>query len=296
MNTLQGTFTALITPFHEDGSLDEVALRNLVDQQIENGITGLVPVGTTGESPTLSHQEHSKVIRIVVEQTNKRVPVIAGTGSNSTQEAIELTLAAKELGADASLQVAPYYNKPSQEGCIQHFTAIADQAQLPLILYNIPGRTGKNIEIDTIVHLSEHPMVVGVKEATGNITQAVDIMKKVTKQNFSVLSGDDALTLGMMVHGGHGLISVTSNVLPQHMASLTALSLAGDFVSARKLFFTLLPFFHATFIDTNPIPIKYAASVLGICKETYRLPLCPLSHAHKQAVKDSLQQVQAALS
>ena len=295
MNKLEGIFTALITPFHADGSLDEAALRNLVDKQIDSGITGLVPVGTTGESPTLSHKEHHEVIRIVVEQANKRVPIIAGTGSNSTQEAIELTIAAKELGADASLQVAPYYNKPSQQGFLEHFTAIAEQSQLPLILYNIPGRTGKNIEVATIVHLSEHPMIVGVKEATGNITQAIDIMQKVTKKNFSVISGDDALTLGMMVHGASGVISVASNVFPQHMSLLTQKALSGDFISANKLFFTLLPFFQATFIDTNPVPIKYAASVMGICKETYRLPLCSLSDIHKQSVKDSLQKVTTML-
>lgn len=288
MSTFNGVFTALITPFQANGKIDEPALRNLVESQIAQGITGLVPVGTTGESPTLSHEEHSTVIGLVTEQTRKRVPVIAGTGSNNTQEAIELTLSAREHGADASLQVAPYYNKPSQEGLYRHFIEIAEKTELPLIIYNIPGRTGKNIEVNTIVKLSKHPMIVGVKEATGNITQAIDIIHATNSEEFSVLSGDDALTLGMMVHGGCGVVSVASNVLPNRMVTLTKLAHEGHYKEARKEYMALLPFFRSTFIDTNPVPIKYAAHKLGLCEEVYRLPLCPLNEEQKAQVDAEL--------
>lgn len=280
----KGVFTALVTPFEQDGSIDERRLRELVEAQIKGGVAGLVPVGTTGESPTVDHRENIEIIRIVIEQANGRVPVIAGTGSNSTQEAIEMTARAKELGADASLQVAPYYNKPSQEGFYRHFTAIADAVDLPMIVYNIPGRTGKNIENETMLRLAGHPNIVGVKEASGNFTQVMELIER-KPASFSLLSGDDNLLLPITALGGDGVISVASNLVPEMMVELTNECLAGNMANARALHYRLLPLFRVLFIETNPIPIKYALSLKGILKEVYRLPLCPLSDPQKRQVE-----------
>ncbi len=282
---LQGVYTALVTPFNQDGSIDEKALRELVESQIEKGISGLVPVGTTGESPTLSHDEHHRVIAIVIDQNKKRVPIIAGTGSNSTIEAVELTKNAKEAGADFSLQVTPYYNKPSQEGIYQHFTAIADAANLPLIIYNIPGRTGKNIENATMFRLAEHPMIIGVKEASGSISQMMEVING-TPDDFTVLSGDDGLGLPLISCGGDGIVSVASNIIPEQMEALVGAILAGKLDKARSIHYRLMPLFRNMFIDTNPVPVKYAMARAGLIKEVYRLPLCPLSDTNK-AVLDS---------
>jgi len=281
---LEGVFTAIVTPFKQDGSIDEGALREFVDFQIEGGVSGLVPVGTTGESPTVTHEENLRVIAVVVEQTRGRVPVIAGTGSNSTQEAINMTRRAKELGADGTLQVAPYYNKPSQEGMYRHFTAIADATDLPLIVYNIPGRTARNIENDTMLRLSSHPNIKGVKEASGDIPQMMDLIAR-KPADFVVISGDDNLAYPLIALGGSGVISVASNMIPDRMSEMVKLALAGNYEAAREAHYRLLPLFRALFSETNPVPVKYGLSVMGKVEEVYRLPLCAMDEPKKQAFK-----------
>jgi len=286
----QGVFTAIVTPFNEDTSINEKDLKKLLDFNIENGVSGIVPMGTTGESPTLNHDEHVHVIEIVCKHVNKRVPVIAGTGSNSTREALFMTSRAKDLGADASLQVAPYYNKPTQEGFYRHFTAIADEADLPIIIYNIPGRSGKNIETDTIVRLSEHPNIIGVKEASGSLPQIMDVIDR-TPDDFIVLSGDDNLTLPLMAAGGKGVISVASNIIPDRMNALVKAGLNGDFEKMRKLHYELLPFFKVEFIETNPIPIKTALAMKGMIKEVFRLPMCEMYPENKKKLEVVLKEL-----
>jgi 4-hydroxy-tetrahydrodipicolinate synthase len=283
----QGVFTALVTPFNEDKSISEKDLKDLVDFNIEKGVDGLVPMGTTGESPTLSHEEHIKVIEIVCKHVNKRIPVIAGAGSNSTDEALHLTKRAKEVGADVTLQVAPYYNKPTQEGLYRHFKTIADKVDLPMIVYNIPGRTGKNIETDTIVRLAEHPNIIGVKEASGSLPQMMDVIHR-TPEDFVVLSGDDNLTLPLMAVGGKGVISVASNIIPDRMSAMVTAGLNGNFEKMRKIHYELLPFFKAEFIETNPIPIKTALAMKGMAKEVFRLPLCEMNPENKKKLKEVL--------
>jgi len=280
----QGVFTALVTPFNADKSINEEDLKKLIDFNVENGVSGIVPMGTTGESPTLNHDEHIQVIEIVCKHLNKRVPVIAGTGSNSTKEALFMTSRAKDLGADASLQVAPYYNKPTQEGFYLHFKAIADEVDLPMIIYNIPGRTGKNIETDTIVRLAEHPNIIGVKEASGSLPQMMDVIYR-TPDDFIVLSGDDNLTLPLMAAGGKGVISVASNIIPDRMSAMVRAGLNGNFEEMRKLHYELLPFFKVEFIETNPIPIKTALAMKGMIKEVFRLPMCEMSAENKKKLK-----------
>ncbi|MFP4429630.1 MAG: 4-hydroxy-tetrahydrodipicolinate synthase [Spirochaetota bacterium] len=272
----QGAFTALVTPFRKDGAIDEESLRRLVNFQIDEGIAGIVPMGTTGESPTVSHDENIDVIRIVVEETRGRVPVIAGTGSNSTSEAVDMTRRAKEIGADATLQVAPYYNKPNQEGLYQHFTKVADEGGLPVIVYNIPGRTGRNIDTSTIIRLAEHPGIQAVKEAAGSLPQFMDTIAGVP-DDFDVLSGDDNFALPVTLMGARGVISVASNLLPGRMQRLIEAGIEGRTEEAVTEHYRLLPFFRALFIDTNPIPIKYAMARAGHLTESYRLPLTPLS-------------------
>lgn len=279
----QGVYTALITPFQSSGEIDEDALRRIVNAQIEAGVSGLVPVGTTGESPTVSHAENIRVIEIVVDAARGRVPVIAGTGSNSTSEAIDMTRQAREIGADASLQVAPYYNKPSQEGLYRHFTTIADAVDLPMMVYNIPGRTGRNIETGTLRRMAEHPNIVAVKEASGSIPQMMDVLASLPER-FAVLSGDDNLAFPLAALGGRGVVSVASNLVPGRMVQLIEQVLAGELAHARALHFELLPLFRAVFIDTNPIPIKYMMARAGFCEEVYRLPIVPLSADHKAEV------------
>jgi len=286
----EGVFTALITPFAKDGKLDEQALRKLVDFQIEQGIDGLVPVGTTGESPTLSPEETERVIRIVVEQTGGRVPVIAGTGSNCTDKAIQMTEKAKQIGATASLQVAPYYNKPTGEGFFRHFSAIADAVDLPMVVYNIPGRAGKNIENPVMLKLAQHKNIVAVKEASGNISQMMDLIANKPK-DFNVLSGDDNLTYPLMALGGKGVISVASNAVPDRMKDLTHTALKGDWDRARKLHYELLPLFKAIFLETNPIPIKATMALMGYVEEVYRLPMCPMSAENRKALIEVLKQL-----
>ncbi len=276
----QGAFTALVTPFGKDGSVDEDSLRRLVDFQIDEGISGIVPMGTTGESPTVSHDENIEVIRIVVEEARGRVPVVAGTGSNSTSEAVDMTRRAKEIGADATLQVTPYYNKPNQEGLYRHFTTVADQGGLPVIVYNIPGRTGKNIETPTMIRLANHPGIVAVKEAGGSLPQFMDTIAG-APDDFDVLSGDDNFALPVTLLGARGVISVASNLLPGRMQRLIEAGLEGRTEDAVAEHYRLLPFFKSLFIDTNPIPIKYAMAKAGHLTDSYRLPLTPLSPEHR---------------
>jgi 4-hydroxy-tetrahydrodipicolinate synthase len=285
-----GTHTALVTPFTKDGKVDELRLHQIVEQQIAAGVDGLVPCGTTGESPTLSHEEHNHVIELVVRFAAKRCKVIAGTGSNSTDEAIFMTQHAKEVGADASLQVAPYYNKPSQAGLYAHFRAIAEAADIPLILYNIPGRCGVDISNDTIARLRRDlpQYIVGLKEATG-VVDRVSQLRGMVDREFCIVSGDDSLTLPMMSVGAVGVISVVSNVIPREVTEMTHAALKGDFERAGRIHAKVFPLFKDLFIETNPVPVKSAMAMMGLIEETYRLPLVPLADANRTQLKKTLQ-------
>ncbi len=270
-----GAFTALVTPFR-NGEVDVEALEGLVEFQIQQGVNGLVPCGTTGESPTLSEKEDRVVIEAVVRVTNGRVPVVAGTGSNSTDMAIKYTRMAEEAGADGSLQVAPYYNKPTQEGLYRHFATIAESTSLPLILYNIPGRTSVTIAAETIARLAEVPNIVGVKESTLSMNMVSDI-RYLCGDEFDILSGDDPMILPLMSLGGTGVISVVSNIAPGAVSEMVAALNSGDYDRGRELHYQLLPLIRALSVETNPIPIKAAASLLGLCSDEMRLPLVPMS-------------------
>jgi 4-hydroxy-tetrahydrodipicolinate synthase len=270
-----GAFTALVTPFR-NGEVDVEALENLVEFQIGQGIHGLVPCGTTGETPSMSEAEDRLVIGTVVRVAGGRVPVIAGTGSNSTDMAIKYTKMAEEEGADGSLQVSPYYNKPTQEGLYRHFAAIAESTSLPIILYNIPGRTSISISAETTARLAEIPNIVGTKEATHSMDMASDI-RRLCGEDFDILSGDDSLTLPLMSLGGRGVISVAANVAPAVVSDMVNALLEGDFERGRELHYDLLPLCRALFIETNPIPVKTAASILGLCSDEMRLPMIPLA-------------------
>jgi len=284
--SFRGSFTALVTPFN-NGSLDEKAFRSLVDWQIAEGTHGLVPVGTTGESPTLSHAEHNLVVEWCVDQAKGRVPVVAGTGSNSTREAIELSQHAEKAGADAVLVVTPYYNKPTQEGMYQHFKAINDAIGIPIIIYNIPARSVIDMSVDTMKRLFELKNIAGVKDATANVLR-VSQQRAAMGEGFNQLSGEDGTCIGFMAHGGHGCISVTSNVAPRLCSEFQEACLKGDYAAALRLQDKLLPLHIALFIETNPAPAKYALSVLGKCAETVRLPMVPLADKTKAAVRDAM--------
>jgi 4-hydroxy-tetrahydrodipicolinate synthase len=284
--SFRGSFTALVTPFR-NGSLDEQAFRQLVDWQIAEGTSGLVPVGTTGESPTLSHPEHMQVVEWCVDQANGRVPVVAGAGSNSTKEAIELSQHAEKAGADAVLIVTPYYNKPTQEGLYQHYKAINDAIGIPIIIYNIPPRSVIDMSVDTMKRLFELKNIAGVKDATANVVR-VSQQRAAMGADFNQLSGEDATALGFMAHGGHGCISVTANVAPRLCAEFQAACLRGDFSAALKYQDKLMPLHTALFIETNPAPAKYALSVLGKCADTVRLPMVPLAERTKVAVREAM--------
>ncbi len=274
---LRGVHTALITPFTQEGYVDQAALKRLIDFQIENGIDGLVPCGTTGESPTLSHEEHDRVIKLTVDYADGRVPVIAGTGSNSTAEAVRLSQHAEASGVDAVLLVNPYYNKPTQKGLYLHFKAIADAMTIPCILYNIKGRTGVNIDTDIVVKLmTECQNIIAVKEASGDIEQMKNVIAH-RHEGFTVLSGDDTMAIDLIEAGGDGVISVASNIIPGRMVEMVHTALAGDIAAARRMEDTLMPLFEACFLETNPIPIKTAMAHLGWCEEIFRLPICSLS-------------------
>lgn len=269
-----GCGTALVTPFRRDLSLDEDALRRLLRRQIDAGIDFLVPCGTTGESPTLSHEEQVRVVKITVEEARGKVPVVAGAGGNNTAHVIEMAREFASCGANGILSVAPYYNKPTQEGLYQHYKAIAEAGSLPIILYNIPGRTGVNIEPATLVRLAQVGNIVGVKEASGNISQMATILAAVPK-DFAVLSGDDGITLPLMALGGRGMISVASNEIPAEMAHIAKLANANDFAAARELHNRWFPLMEVNFIETNPIPVKSALALMGLCEPVFRLPLVP---------------------
>jgi 4-hydroxy-tetrahydrodipicolinate synthase len=282
----RGSFTALVTPFR-NGSLDEAGFRRLVEWQIAEGSNGLVPVGTTGESPTLSHDEHKQVIEWCVETAGGRVPVVAGAGSNSTREAIELSRHAEGAGADAVLVVTPYYNKPTQEGLYQHYKAINDAIGIPIIIYNIPGRSVIDMSVDTMRRLFELANIAGVKDATANVVR-VSQQRQAMGTGFNQLSGEDATALGFMAHGGHGCISVTSNVAPRLCAAFQGACLKGDFAGALEYQDKLMPLHLALFLETNPAPAKYALAVLGKCDETVRLPMVPIAEKTKTAVRAAM--------
>ncbi len=284
--SFKGSFTALVTPF-KNGSLDEKAFRGLVDWQIAEGTCGLVPVGTTGESPTLSHGEHKRVVEWCVEQVDGRVPVIAGAGSNSTQEAIELSQHAEAAGASAVLIVTPYYNKPTQEGLYLHYKAINDCADIPIIIYNIPARSVIDMSVDTMMRLFDLKNIAGVKDATANVVR-VSQQREAMGADFNQLSGEDASALGFMAHGGHGCISVTSNVAPRLCAEFQNACGRGDYAAALTIQDKLMPLHTALFIETNPAPAKYALSVLGRCAETVRLPMVPLAEKTRSAVRAAM--------
>ena len=284
----QGAYTAIITPFKDNGKVDEEAFKKLIDFQIENKIDGIVPCGTTGESPTLSHEEHEKVIEICIRHVNGRVPVIAGAGSNSTAEAISLTKHAKEIGADAVLQVNPYYNKPTQKGLYLHFKAIADAVDIPVIVYNIKGRTAVNVETPTLVRLmNDCENIAAVKEASGDINQMKDVIAQ-RKNGFSVLSGDDNMTLSLIKEGGDGVISVASNLVPNKIVAMVHAALDGKIEEAERLDKNLAELFKACFIETNPIPIKTALAMEGMCREVFRLPMCSMEDANKEKLRKVL--------
>lgn len=285
----KGSITALITPF-KNGLLDEEALGRLVEWQIAEGTHGLVPTGTTGESPTLSFDEHKRVIDITVEVARGRVPVIAGTGSNSTDEAIELSQHAEKVGADGILIVNPYYNKPTQDGLYHHFKAINDKVGIPVVIYNIPGRTNVDMSVATMARIFELKNVVGVKDATANLAR-VSQQRAAMGPEFNQLSGEDATALGFMAHGGHGCISVASNIAPRLCADFQNTLMKGDFAAALKLQDRLMPLFDALFVETNPGPVKYAASRLGLCSAEMRLPMVPISDAAKKVVDAALAKV-----
>ncbi|MFT4303683.1 MAG: 4-hydroxy-tetrahydrodipicolinate synthase [Candidatus Woesearchaeota archaeon] len=284
----KGVFTAIITPFNADESIDFDSLKKLIDDNIENGVAGIVPCGTTGESPTLDENEHSKVIETTIKHVNGRVLVIAGTGSNCTKEAIARSVHAEKLGANALLLVNPYYNKPTQEGLYRHFKAIANSVKIPCIVYNIKGRTGVNVETSTLMRLiNDCSNIIAVKEASGDIDQIKDVIAN-APDYFSVLSGDDNITLQLIKEGGHGVISVISNFIPKQMSEMVDYALNGNYESAEKINNQISELFVMEFVETNPIPVKYMLSQKGFCKEVYRLPMCELSDANKIKVKEAI--------
>jgi len=292
---ITGSIVAIVTPMHEDGSLDLAAFRALIDFHIDAGTDAIVVVGTTGESPTVNVEEHELLIAEAVKHANRRVPIIAGTGANSTQEAIELATFSKKAGADASLTVVPYYNKPTQEGLYQHFKAIAEAVDMPHILYNVPGRTGCDLLNDTVLRLAEIPNIVGIKDATGGIERGSDLLQRAAVLkgsigDFAIYSGDDASTLALLLLGAHGTISVTANVAPKLMHEMCAAALRGEVARAREINFQLLGLHRKLFVEANPIPVKWAVARMGKMKNVLRLPLTPLSSAAQPQVEAAMRQ------
>jgi 4-hydroxy-tetrahydrodipicolinate synthase len=286
---IQGSIVAIVTPMHADGSLDLPGLRNLIDWHIAEGTDGIVIVGTTGESPTVSVEEHCELIKVAVEHTAKRIPVIAGTGGNSTEEAIELTRFAKKAGADASLQVVPYYNRPTQEGMYQHFKKIAEAVDLPVILYNVPGRTVADMSNETIVRLAQVPGIIGVKDATGNVGRGTDLLRLAPK-SFAVYSGDDPTAMALMFCGAKGNISVTANVAPRAMHELCKAAMQGETAKAVKINNRLLPLHNKLFVEPNPVPVKWALAEMGKIPSGIRLPLVPLASEYHETVRKALRE------
>lgn len=282
-----GAGVALVTPFTRSGDLDEASLRRLVKRQVEGGIDVLVPCGTTGESATLTAEEQKRVIAITVEEAAGRVPVLAGGGANDTRVAVEKSKAAAALGASGILSVGPYYNKPTPEGYYRHFSTIADALAIPVVVYNVPGRTGSNIDVKTQLRLAAHPNITAVKEASGNLGQVMEILRD-RPAGFEVLSGDDAFTLAFMALGGEGVISVAANQVPGPMHDLAAACARGDFASARSLHNRLLKLMNLNFIESNPVPVKASLALMGLCEESFRLPLCPPTEATREALRGAL--------
>lgn len=291
---LTGSIVAIVTPMREDGGLDLAHFRSLIDWHIGEGTDGIVVVGTTGESPTVDVDEHKELIRIAVEHAGGRIPVIAGTGANSTAEAIELSESAREAGATASLSVVPYYNKPTQEGLYRHYRTIAEAVDIPQIVYNVPGRTVADIANDTVLRLAQVPNITGIKDATGNVERGSDLLMRVPK-NFAVYSGDDGTGLALVLLGGHGVISVTANVAPRLMHQMCAAALAGDVKKARELNFRLLPLHQKLFVEANPIPVKWALAQMGLIGAGIRLPLTPMSAQFNEIVAEAMRHAGIAL-
>mgnify|MGYP003579329460 CR=1 FL=1 len=281
-----GSMVALVSPF-KNGQVDWQSLEGLIDFHLQNGTHGIVPCGTTGESATLSHQEHDEVIRAVIKAVNKRIPVIAGTGSNSTEEAVRLTREAEKSGADGALMISPYYNRPTQEGIYQHYKKVASAVGIPIIVYNIPGRTGSKIEPETLARMAQIKNIAGVKEATGSVDQAIDVMR-LSHGQMAVYSGEDSLTFSLMALGGKGVVSTVANIAPRAMADLTQACLRGDWDKGRELQFKLLPLIRSLFIETNPIPVKTALSLMGKCTPELRLPLTPMSEGALKILKKAM--------
>ena len=287
---LRGSLVAIVTPMVEDGSLDFPRLRALVDWHIREGTDGIVVVGTTGESPTVDVEEHCELIRVVVEHAKKRVPVIAGTGANSTTEAIELARYAKKVGADYSLSVVPYYNKPTQEGLYRHFRKIAESVDIPQILYNVPGRTACDLQNQTALRLAQVPNIIGLKDATGSIERSSDLVRQ-APPNFAIYDGNDASALALMLFGGQGVISVTANVAPKLMHEMCVAAFKGDLAAARSINNKLFDLHKNLFIEANPIPVKWAVAQMGLIASGIRLPLTPLSEAHHETVRNAMRQI-----
>ena len=281
----QGSFVAVVTPF-KNGEVDFDKLKELVEFHVEKGTNGIVPCGTTGESPTLSHEEHDRVVDMVTETVAGRIKVIAGAGSNSTAEALRLTKHAKDAGADAVLSITPYYNKPTQQGLIEHFTTIADQVEIPMVMYNVPGRTGIKLMPDTIAKLAQHPNIVAIKEACGSVEQVCEILSRC---DITVLSGDDSLTFPMIAVGGKGVISVAANIIPAEVARMVKLSLDGDIASAREIHYKYWRVFKDLFVETNPIPVKTAMEMRGMLKFEMRLPMCAMQPANQERLRQTLE-------
>jgi 4-hydroxy-tetrahydrodipicolinate synthase len=288
MAALQGSLVAIVTPMQEDGALDLDAFRRLIDWHIKQGTDGIVVVGTTGESPTVDWDEHRLLIKTAVDHAARRVPIIAGTGANATSEAIELSAYAREAGADGTLSVVPYYNKPTQDGLYRHFRAIAEAVDLPMIVYNVPGRTVADLQNETMLRLAQVPNIIGIKDATANLERGSDLIRRKPRE-FRVYSGDDATGLALMLCGGHGVISVTANVAPRLMHEMCVAALAGDVAKAREANNRLLPLHRYLFLEANPIPVKWATQQMGLIKSGIRLPLTPLSAACHEQVREAMQ-------
>ena len=291
---ITGSLVAIVTPMHEDGSLDLESFRKLIDWHVAEGTDGIVVVGTTGESPTVDFDEHKQLIRIAVEHAKGRIPIVAGTGGNSTAEAIELTESAKHAGATACLSVVPYYNKPTQEGLYRHFRAVAEKVGLPMILYNVPGRTVADLHNDTVLRLAQVPSIIGIKDATANIERGTDLIKRAPR-DFALYSGEDSTALALILMGGHGVISVTANVAPKAMHQMCAAALVGDVKRAREINLRLLPLHQRLFLEANPIPVKWALAEMGMMAAGLRLPMTPLSDKFHQAVREALHEAGVSL-
>src|SRR5688500_6980462 len=291
---ITGSLVAIVTPMHEDGRLDLAAFKKLIDWHAAEGTDGIVVVGTTGESPTVNFDEHKELIRVAVQHSRGRIPIVAGTGGNSTAEAIELTEAAKKNGATACLSVVPYYNKPTQEGLYRHFRKIAESVELPMIVYNVPGRTVADLQNDTVLRLAEVPGIIGIKDATANIERGSDLIRRAPR-NFAIYSGDDATALALILLGGHGCISVVANVAPKLMHQMCAAALVGDVKRARELNFKLFPLHQKLFVEANPIPVKWALAEMGLIEGGLRLPMSPLDARFHEIVRAALHEAGIAL-